>query len=208
METQQQMVVILLQIRLGRGHQGVEVFRLIVERLEYRQLHIEFFLTHDAPGFFDHRRGGAVGELRIKRRQGDAFVPRRHQTQQRRLNGRLAVTHRQLYRPVLPLCGHGLLQTTTQHNQRRALLPPDRGIGMGRLLGTVDQDQRHQQTPHRPRQVDHVRVHQKLIEVAAHIRHRGGGRRAQVDQKQRVIGHATSYFKGGWTGRPGPRANQ
>ncbi|MNL69105.1 hypothetical protein D3C87_1939220 [compost metagenome] len=35
METQQQMIVILLQIRLGRGHQRVEIFRLIVERLAH-----------------------------------------------------------------------------------------------------------------------------------------------------------------------------
>ncbi len=42
---------------------------------------------------------------------------------------------------------------------------------MGRLLGTFDQDQRYQQTPHRPGQVDDIRVHQKLIEVAAHIGH-------------------------------------
>ncbi|MNQ91705.1 hypothetical protein D3C85_1070990 [compost metagenome] len=176
MKAHQQVIEILLQMRPGRGHQRIEVFRLVVERLEYRQLHVEVFLAYHAPGLFYDRSRGAVGELWIKRRQGDSLVPRRDQAHQRRFDRRLAVTHRQFDRAVLPLTGHRLLQATAEHHQRRALVPPDRGISMGRLLGTLDQDQRHQQPSNRPWQVDHVRVHQKLIEVAAHIRHRGGGR--------------------------------
>ena len=174
MKAQQQVIVVLLHIRLGTGHQRIEVFRLIVERLENRELHVEFLLPNHPLGFFDHCGHGAIGELRIERRQGDFFVPLSRQTNQHRLNGWLAVAHRQLYRPLSPLRSHGPLQTTAEYHQWRAVRPPDRRISVGRLLWAFDQNQRHQQTPHRPWQVDHIRVHQKLIEVAAHIRHRGG----------------------------------
>ena len=57
---------------------------------------------------------------------------------------------------------------------------------------TLDQNQRNQQTPQRPRQVNDIRIHQKLVKVTAHIGHISGGRRAQVYQQQGVIGHAKS----------------
>ncbi len=122
MKTQQQVIVILLQVRLGAGDQCIEVFRLIVKRLQHRQVHVESVLANHPLGFFDYRSGGAVGELWIKRRQGNALVPGGDQLQQFRFNRRLAVTHGQFHRAMGPLGGHLLLQTTAQHHQRRTLL--------------------------------------------------------------------------------------
>ncbi|MNE04921.1 hypothetical protein D3C80_974680 [compost metagenome] len=207
METQQQVVVILLKIRPGTFHQGVDVIWLVIKWLQHSQLHRQLVLGDYLPGLLDHGGHRAVGELWIKRRQGNLAHALRSQTLQHRRQGRLTITHGDFHRPMLPMLTHGSLQTPGQHHQRRAFIPPDRGIGMGRLLRTLDQNQRHQQTTHRPRQVDDVGVHQKLIEIAAHIGHRSGGRRAQVDQQQSVIGHATSYFRGAWTNHPAPIAN-
>lgn len=176
MEAQQQVIVTLQQIRLGAGHQRVEVFRLIVERLENRKLHIQPLLAHHSLGLLDHRGHGAVGELWIKGCESDLPVTLGRQAYQRRFNRWLAITHRQFHRAVMPLLSHDLLQATAENHQWRTLVPPDRRVGMRRLLGALDQDQRNQQASHRPCQVDHIRVHQKLIEVTAHIRHRSGGR--------------------------------
>ncbi|MNN76936.1 hypothetical protein D3C81_1933540 [compost metagenome] len=128
-------------MRFGRGHQRIDVFRLVVERLKHRQLQVELMLPKNSLRFFNHGGGGAVGELWIKRRQGDALVAGGRHAHQRRLDRRFAVAHRQLDRAVMPLGGHRLLQSTTENDQRRALVPPDRGVGMGRLFGTLDQNQ-------------------------------------------------------------------
>jgi len=67
------------------------------------------------------------------------------------------------------------------------------------LLGPLDQDHRDQQAAQRPRQIDHVRVHQELVEVAAHIGDFRGGWRTQIDQQQRLLCHANflTTLKGG-----------
>ncbi|MNI47780.1 hypothetical protein D3C73_1023160 [compost metagenome] len=129
-EAQQQVIVILLQIRLGAGNQRVEILRLIVEWLENRKLHIQPFFAHHPFGFLDHRGHGAVGELRIERCESDLLVPLGRQSYQHRLNRWLAITHRQLHRTVGPPGSHGVLQPATEHHQRRALLPPDRRVGV------------------------------------------------------------------------------
>lgn len=54
------------------------------------------------------------------------------------------------------------------------------------------QDQRHQQPAQRPRQIDDMRIHQELIEVAPHVGHFSGSRRTQIDQQQRLLSHAIS----------------
>ncbi len=190
-ETQQQMIEILLQMRPGTGGQRVEVLRLVVERLQDRQLQRQSALADDPARFLNDRRRGAVGELRIKRRQGDLGDALPGQTRQRGLNGGLAVAHRQLHRALRPVRTYRLVQTATQHHQRRTFRPPDRGVRMRRLLGALDQDQRDQQAPQRPRQINNVRIHQKLVEVAAYISDFRGGRRTQIDQQQRLLCHAT-----------------
>ncbi len=208
MEAQQQVVVILLQIRPGASRQCLDVVRVLVERLQHAQLQRQLAFTDRLPGQLHHSGHRAVGELWVKRCQGHLAHPLCDQTLQHLGQGRLAIAHGNLHRAMGPVLDHCRLQATGQHHKRRALLPPDRAIGVGRLLRALDQDQRHQQAPHRPRQVDHVRVHEELVEVAAHISHRGGGRGTQVDQQQGVIGHAASYVRGGWTGCPGPIANR
>ncbi len=139
-ETQQQMIEILLQMRPGTGDQRVEVLRLVVERLQDRQLQRQSALADDPARFLNDRRRGAVGELRIKRRQGDLGDALPGQTRQRGLNGGLAVAHRQLHRALRPVRTYRLVQTAAQHHQRRTFRPPDRGVGMRRLLGALDQD--------------------------------------------------------------------
>ncbi|MDT4849324.1 hypothetical protein FQZ97_834420 [compost metagenome] len=191
-KTQQQVVETLFQVRPGAVDQGLDVFRLVVERRQDGETHVQVGRAHHPPGFLDHRGGGAVGELRVERRQGHLLDALRRQTLQRRLDRRLAVTHRQLDRTLGPLRLHGRLQAPAQHHQRRAVRPPDRRIGMGRGRGALEQNQRHQQTPQRPGQVDHIGVHQKLIEIAPYISHFGRRRGAQVDQQQGVIAHAES----------------
>ena len=54
---------------------------------------------------------------------------------------------------------------------------------MRRLLGALDQDQRHDQTSQWPRHIDHIRVHQKLVQVTAYIRYRSRRGRPQVNQQ-------------------------
>ncbi len=208
MEAQQQVIVILLQIRPGAGDQCLDVVRVLVEWLQHAKLQRQIAFINRLPGQFHHSGHRAVSELRVQRRQGHLAHTLCHQALQHLGQGRLAIAHGNLHRAMGPVLDHRRLQATGQHHQRRALLPPDRAIGVRRLLRALDQDQRHQQAPHRPGQVDHVRVHEELVEVAAHIGHRGGGRGTQVDQQQGVIGHAASYVRGGWTGCPGPIANR
>ncbi|MNZ68077.1 hypothetical protein D3C78_863370 [compost metagenome] len=116
-KTQQQVIVVLLKVRPGTGSQGIEVLGLIVERLENRELHIQLLITHDPPGFLDDGRHCAVSELRIQRCERDLLDALRSDACEYRLNRRLAITHRQLDRPLGPLRGHHLLQATTEHHQ-------------------------------------------------------------------------------------------
>ncbi len=150
MKTQQQVIEILLKMRPGTGCQRFEIFRLIVERLKNRQLQAQSALTDDPARLFDDGRGGAVGKLRIQRSQRHLVDALSGQAGQCGFDGRLTITHRQFDRPLRPVRFYSLLQTATEHDQRRAFRPPDRGIGMRRLFGTLDQNQRDEQAPQRP----------------------------------------------------------
>ena len=46
MKTQQQVVEILLQIGFGAGHQGIEVLRLVVERLQDGEAQVQACLLY------------------------------------------------------------------------------------------------------------------------------------------------------------------
>ena len=69
-KAQQQMIERLLQVRFGTGHQGIEVFRLVIEGCQDLQTQRQAVLGDGPARLFDHRGGGAVGMLRIERRQG------------------------------------------------------------------------------------------------------------------------------------------
>ncbi|MCY1177398.1 hypothetical protein D9M73_177040 [compost metagenome] len=174
-----------------------------------QQCHLQrqLLVAHDLPGLFHNGGHGAVGKLRVQRRQRHLGHALLSQPGQYRFQRWLAITHGHFHRAVGPVLAHRLLQASGQHDQGRAFIPPDGCIGMCRLLRALDQDQRYQQPANRPRQVNDVGVHQKLIEVAAYIGDFGGCRRTQVNQQQSMIGHATSYFRGDWTTHPGPIAH-
>gem|GEM_PF-4321654 len=176
MEAEQQVVIVLLQIGPGTGDQCVDVVWIIVERLQHAHLQRQSLLGDGLPGELHDGRYCAVGKLWVQGRQGDLAYTLRRKPLQYLGQGWLTVAHGDFNRPVRPVIDHGRLQATGKHHQRRALVPPDRGIGVGGLLGTLDQYQRHQQAPDGPGQVDHIGVHEKLIEVAANIGYRRGGR--------------------------------
>ncbi len=123
---EQQMVVALLQIGPRAFRQRRQVLGLFVERRQDVQREGQALLAHHPPGLLDHRGHRAVGELRVQRHQGDPTHAALRQPLQAALDGRLAVAHRQLHRPVRPLLGDLRLQAPAEHHQRRALLPPDR----------------------------------------------------------------------------------
>ncbi len=150
MEAQQQMVVGLLQVRTHAFHQGIEVDRLVVERRQRADLQAQAMGgDHPAHLLFGGGRS-AVGELRIQRRQGDPPDTTARQVEQDLLDGRLAVAHRQFHRSMRPVRLHRFLQATTEDDQWRPFVPPDRAVGVRRFGRTLDQDQRHQQAPQRP----------------------------------------------------------
>ena len=79
-KAEQQMIVILLQVRPGTCHQCVKVFGLIVKRLHDGELNGQLCGFNHPLGFFNHRGHRAVGKLGIQRRQRDLLNTLRGQT--------------------------------------------------------------------------------------------------------------------------------
>ncbi|MNP20001.1 hypothetical protein D3C76_1125570 [compost metagenome] len=117
-EAQQQVIVILLQVRPGAGDQRIDVFRVIVERLQHAYLQRQLAVGHGLVRLRHHSGHRAVGELRIERRQRHLAHTLRGQALQHLGQGRLTVTHGNLDRAVRPMRDHRRLQATGQHHQR------------------------------------------------------------------------------------------
>jgi len=146
-KAQQQVIEAAVQVLACAGNQGIEVFGLVVERLQDRQLQLQPMLANDSPRFLDGGCRGAVGVLRVERCEGDLADALAGQADQRLFDRGFTVAHGQFDRPLWPVRADRLLQAPAQYHQRRTLRPPDRGVGVCRLLRALDQDQRNQQAP-------------------------------------------------------------
>ena len=75
------------------------------------------------------------------------------------------------------------LGMAARDDERRAFGRPNGRVGVAGFLRAADQDDSNNEPAENPRHIDNAAIHQKFVEVAAHIRdgRRIGG--AQIDQK-------------------------
>ena len=70
----------------------------------------------------------------------------------------------------------------TGDNERRAFGSPNRRVGVAGFFWATDQNNSHNQAAKDPRHIDHPAIHQKFVEIAAHIRNGWRIRGAQINQ--------------------------
>ena len=134
------------------------------------------------------RRGGAV--LRIERDDEDAVAAARHQIGEPRRDRGIAVAHRpvdQQPRPARRQRGGELLGLRAGDGLERGfvlVLVPDLGV-VARLAARADaqDDAVERELPHQALVLDHARIGEELLEIAAHRRGVGAVGGAEIDEE-------------------------
>ena len=188
---EEQLVERLAQPRLGGFDQGVDVSRVIVERLQDVVLQargetLEFFLHLDDDGLVGgHRVVRILGHHeQVVDAGGDHLLDGFGA-------GRRTVTHAHDHRQAC-----GLLELGTQlvgrDHQGRTLGGPDAGVGGGALLRAGAKDDAFQQQPaQRGRIIDDAVVVQEFTEVVPHVWHGSALRRTKIQQQDTFAGHGS-----------------
>ena len=186
---EEQLVERLAQPRLGGFDQGIDVSRVVIERLQdvilqTRGETLEFFLHLDDDGLVrGHRVVRVLGHHeQVVDASGedllDGFGAR----------GR-AVAHAHDHRQARGLLELGAKLVGRNH-QGRTLRGPDAGVGGGAFLWAGAEDDTFQQQPaQRGRIIDDAVIVQEFTQVVTHVGHGSALRRTKIQQQDTFTGH-------------------
>ncbi len=186
---EEQLVERLAQPRLGGFDQGVDVGRIVIERLQDVVLQargetLEFFLHLDDDGLV---RGHRV--VRILRHHEEVVDPGGDHLLHGFGAGRRTITHTHDHRQTRGLLQLGAELVGRDH-QRRTLRGPDAGVGRGAFLRAGTEDDTFQQQPaERGRIIDDAVVVQEFTEIVPHVGHGSALRRTKIQQQDTFTGH-------------------
>ena len=178
----EQQMVVVLEIIFRARDQRCDVIGMIVIRLLHRDLHLRREFLRD---FFHAHDGGFVAGHRVMREQRDEQRFRHALVREffhGEFNGRILITHREFHRH-----GEALLQQflniAAAGDERGAILRPNLFVSLAGFVRPLDENRANYQATQRPSHIDHAPVHQKFIQITAHIWHRRRVGRTKIDEE-------------------------
>ena len=189
---EQQQLRVRRRIAGDRSRERIDVVRLVEERRKDDEANVRILPREFPLDDFDRGRARRIGVMRIHRQQQQFIDAGRDQIGNAASDRRLAIAHREFDRNR-----HALRQRGAERfgmaQQRRSGRFPDALVRVCGSFGAKRKDESgDDDLANEPRRVDDVRIHQKLVQIAADVGDGGAGGRSEIDEQNAAVPHAVS----------------